>query len=223
MAESDSRSTNILSELIIMLVIAIVAIFLRFWSRIVAHSSASSSVRLWWDDWLALATLPFLIVFYSINIYWVGIGLGKHAADIPPQDVERGVILLGIDYIFFDTAISLPKLSALLFYARVFTVRGSPGSKVLRAFLWLAGALVVSWWIAAVVTSITQCMPLSKAWDPATPGHCFDIWTWWLTTAIFSTLIDLFILVIPLPSLWKLQLRPAKKVLITVVFICGYG
>lgn len=59
MPTSYDKSDPILFSLIIsMIVLSVVFIILRFWSRLANVSSKSSmGRRFWWDDWFALASL----------------------------------------------------------------------------------------------------------------------------------------------------------------------
>lgn len=53
-------------------------------------------------------------------------------------------------------------------------------------------------------------------------GHCSNVDTVWLGSVIPSTIIDLIILIMPLPMIWKLQMKLTKKILVMGVFVCGY-
>lgn len=153
------------------------------------------------------------------GIYWTTIGLGKHIDQVSLENIAKGLRLLYADYPLYDTAITLPRFSALCFYARVFNARGN---KILRIALWVTAALNVGWLIFAIVSSIFQCTPIDKTWKPDIDGHCINTYEWWMGSAISSVIIDLIILLIPMPILWRLQVRPLRKFLLLGVFICGY-
>ena len=51
----NERGARLYAYAIVMIVLAIAAIILRFWSR--AVSSIKHGPRIWWDDWTALAGL----------------------------------------------------------------------------------------------------------------------------------------------------------------------
>lgn len=85
------------------------------------------------------------------------------------------------------------------------------------AFFYDAG-----WFVAGCLSTLFQCVPIEKAWSIVEGGHCFSQWAWFLATAIPSTLIDLCILLMPLPMLWRLQVSKTRKVMIIGVFLCGY-
>ena len=114
-----------------------------------------------------------------MTIAWTFIGLGRHIKDVPPYQVTAGLKLLYAGYIFCDIAISLPNLSVLFFYARIFKV-----SQRFSWALWLVGALVVLRNLQAVLLAIFQCRPIDKAWHPQRPGSCINTYQWWLGSAI---------------------------------------
>lgn len=155
----------------------------------------------------------------ALVLYWIRLGLGKHVSQVSDKDLTKGLLLLYSDLFLYNTAISLPKLSAILFYARVFTTHIDGW---FRRSLWITGALLITWLICAMTSTIFECTPVSRAWFPNVPGHCIHRLHWWTGISISSVIIDLIILILPLPVLWNLQLKPVRKRLVTAVFICGY-
>ena len=162
---------------------------------------------------------PLSLAQIAVGLYWTSIGLGKHVSQISDRDLTKGLILLYVNYPLYDLATFFPKLSALFFYARVFTTHVNTW---FTRSLWATGTLVIAWLIFALPSSIFQCTPVSKAWSVNIPGHCINLSDWWLGSAILSVIIDFIILILPLPVLWSMQLRPLRKFLVTAVLICGY-
>ncbi len=162
---------------------------------------------------------PFSLAQKAISLYWIRIGLGKHVSQVSDKDLAKGLLLFYAMHFLFDAAISLPKLSALLFYARIFMI---PGNTWFTRSLWITAALVIAWLISGISSSTFQCTPVSKAWSPNVPGHCIHLSGWWIGISCSSVIIDFIILILPLPVLWNLQLKRFRKCLVTAVFICGY-
>jgi hypothetical protein len=48
----EDKGSSILATTYVFLVLATIAVALRFWSRYIAHRAG-----FWWDDWLALVSL----------------------------------------------------------------------------------------------------------------------------------------------------------------------
>ena len=218
---------------VVMLVTPVVAIVLRFWSRALAPSSKAP--RIWWDDWLALAALvkgnrffwidfmtyiwqPLSIVSNSLEIYLISLGFGKHIKTIPFEDLKQLLKVLWIDYFMGDACLTLTKASALLFYQRVFTTN----SVSFRYALWIAYALVFLWWISAIARCLLLCTPPQKYFKPEVSGHCRSSDALFIGSAVPSVTIDIYILLLPMPTLWQLHLSLARKILISAALISGY-
>ena len=77
-------------------------------------------------------------------------------------------------------------------------------------------------YLVAAIFGILQCTPRQKIWNPLmTTGHCFDSSATDLATAIFNVVSDFTILILPMPSLWKLQMPLKRKILTTAIFATG--
>ncbi|CAD6441948.1 e147b13e-ce82-4cc9-8935-6b00fdbc5a0d [Sclerotinia trifoliorum] len=224
---------------VIMIILSVLAVSLRFWSRALFFERKQSSPmsRFWWDDWLALADLvrlakkssgplifmltnlwPFVIATCSINIYWVSYGLGTHYDTLSSYEQAIASKLLFAEYFPYDVGISLTKLSVIFFYVRVFKV-----NREFRIGLWLTASLVIGWIFFALFSALFQCKPISKSWLPLEPGTCINTYQWWLASAISSLIIDFIILMLPVPMLLNLQLQRSRKILILIVFAFGYS
>lgn len=148
----------------------------------------------------------------------ITLGLGKHVIDISPGNLVKQLKALYVCYIIYDTSISLPKFSVLLFYARIFGTQKKP----FKYLLWFTHFLVFSWLVSVALLGVLLCSPIEKQWKPSTPGHCHPNTVLWLSSAIPSVGIDLILLLLPLPMLWRLQMAKSRKILIMTVFACGY-
>ena len=103
-----------------------------------------------------------------------------------------------------------------MFYFRVFrTIRP------FRVGLWLTGFLVIAWCAAINLLAILECLPVQSYWTHG-PRRCINNESAFLGTTITNVIIDVIILVLPLPVLWKLHVKRSRKLALTGVFICGY-
>ena len=64
--------------------------------------------------------------------------------------------------------------------------------------------------------------PIAKAWNTIRPGHCLDVYEWWLGIAILNMIIDALVLILPMRIVWNLHMNMSKKVLVVGVLVCGY-
>ena len=87
---------------------------------------------------------PFSLAQGAVSLYWTSIGLGRHASQVSDRDLTKGRMLLYANYPLYDLAISLPKLSALFFYARVFTTHGNRWVHAISMGYWSVGDSLVA-------------------------------------------------------------------------------
>ena len=138
------------------------------------------------------------------------------------SDANMSNIIQILTEVWYHTATNLLKITALLAYARIFRI-----SRSFRLALWITGAAVVVWWtiylILLFVLPYVQCTPHQKAITPLTPGHCPSVnRAWYLTSPIINVLFDLVVLVLPLPMIWKLQVKIGQKMQVFLMFFLGY-
>ena len=167
----------------------------------------------------AMSTKVCSLVLCAVNLSLVHIGFGRHEQEILASGItaRQISIMTFASHFPYCTGITLVKLSALFFYARVFQ-----DSRVFRSCLWATGALVVGWWIVFVVLTIWTCTPPRKQWDPDTPGHCINFILVFKITTALNVLIDVIILVLPLPILSKLHTTLGRKLILVGAFVVGY-
>jgi hypothetical protein len=110
------------------------------------------------------------------------------------------------------------KQSALFFYSRVFHTH----SRAFQISIYVGHGLVAAWILFIVPISTCQCTPVSKAWDPSVPGSCLETFSWYLASAIFDAVLDLFVLLLPIPVLFRLQMKTSRKWMVAGAFMCGY-
>jgi hypothetical protein len=213
----EARRSHFVGFNIAMIVIQTVAVTLRFFARYANRSSRES--MFWWDDYIVLIALPVSISVNWIDISMVSLGFGQHIEDIPPSNSPRLFIILYASEFTFNIGSALAKASALFFYQRVFTTKHSP---TLKWAMWTTQILNLLWVIGSCLGIVFSCNPVEKGWDPVLPGHCTRSRNW-LGSAIPSVIIDVIILVLPLPRLWKLNINMARKIVLVVTFILGYS
>lgn len=54
------------------------------------------------------------------------------------------------------------------------------------------------------------------------PGRCFDIPSWYLSSGVYDAVLDVAVLILPVPMVWKLQMKQGRKLLVLGLFVCGY-
>ena len=124
--------------------------------------------------------------------------------------------ILYVYVMIYATAVSCTKLSIVLFYRRIFSFT--------YAF-WAGVFLAVSYWIVIIVVINTGCRPFSYFFEqytnPAAEGTCINLSQFYYANAIWAMMVDVVILLMPLPTIWSLQLPTQKRAAVTVIFLLG--
>lgn len=108
------------------------------------------------------------------------------------------------------------KFSILKLYGSIFI------SRRFHACLWAVGAFVAGLTVSGAGVSIGQCVPIAFAWDPTIPGgSCVNYGLLVLIAGVLNVVTDLVILVLPIPSVLRLQISKQKKYLIIFTFAMG--
>ena len=127
----------------------------------------------------------------------------------------KGIYAIEIIYL---TAVALPKLSAMAFYVRIFIINGK--YTLLRPVAYGTVALIIANWIAFVLAAILQCHPIAFWWDKTIAGGtCFDVQSFYRAMCVPNLFTDIVVLGLPIGSIYKLQMRLAKKLSLIAIFM----
>ena len=78
----------------------------------------------------------------------------------------------------------------------------------------------VSYAIAFIPVFMTQCRPLAASWNPKL-GHCRPIQREEYASVSIGMALDLSIVALPLPTIWKLQMPLRRKIGVSFLFSLG--
>lgn len=108
------------------------------------------------------------------------------------------------------------KMSILVLYLRLFSVNKTFKYVTWSMMFFVSGYLFSNFW-----TQIFGCSPREKYWLPETPGHCINYTKAGLAYGAMNFASDLFIFVLPLPTVWRLNLPVKEKVGVSLIFMSG--
>ncbi|KAE8365612.1 hypothetical protein BDV27DRAFT_144277 [Aspergillus caelatus] len=173
---NDNQTPQINATVIALYIVAVVAVILRFVTRIKIQN-----IRLGIDDWLIAASL---ILFAYIFIYLV--------------------LLPSI------------KVSIILLYRRIFGMNW---------MMWVCLALSIGHGACCIIAFLCSCRPLSYFYtqfvDPSGGKCIINLYAFYLGNAATNVLTDVITLLVPIPIVSRLQIRPMQKVLISGIFLLG--
>lgn len=114
------------------------------------------------------------------------------------------------------TSTTLVQIGILLFYLRLFTFQRE------RIAAYVMMGVVACWWLGGVFGIVGICRPFSYNWNQNQEGSCGPRIEFWLATAILHVVIDITILSLPLPTVWKLQVPLTTKMALSAMFCLGF-
>ncbi|KAM5478579.1 hypothetical protein McanCB56680_006270 [Microsporum canis] len=210
--------------------IGFTATMLRIYARI--HAVGVKNLRP--DDYLVLVALVLYAAQSTLG-YHVGSqahGLANNfmsneeRAKLSVDDPEYHFRVIGskiqlAGWTTYTGLISMLKFSMLAFYIRL--TEGVGGSYRLQ--IYIGFGLVGGTCLASLLTIFTACRPTSKYWQiyPDPGNSCQPAVSLPIVWVSFATNIitDIYLILIPLPMLWRSTLRTIKKVAASVVLGAG--
>lgn len=146
-------------------------------------------------------------------------GVGRHLLALEATDPKKVVnwakFLIAVEWIYL-AAVTLPKLSILSMYLRIFT------TKLYRRSVYVLGVILIMTFVVGGLTGSLGCQPLAFFWDPTIPGgHCIDINAFFRWISLPNILTDVAMLVLPQPLIWTLKITRNQKIGLTLTFLTG--
>ncbi|KAK1451877.1 TAM domain methyltransferase [Colletotrichum melonis] len=217
---SESRVASIIGALSCTWALAAIAVALRFLARRI------QSNKLWLEDWLITVSLTAAAVHVFISIgYMIPNGTGKHIWVAPTSATRAWAIGLFVSEVAYTVTLSTVKWSTLALYWRIFNAR-----KSIRYYIWAMTGIVLAWFIAVILVTIFQCLPVHAFWarydtvnplssDQYTCG--VDVKMFFKGNSIPNIITDALVVLLPIPYVWKLQLHKAQKFALAGIFALG--
>ncbi|OOF96476.1 hypothetical protein ASPCADRAFT_514763 [Aspergillus carbonarius ITEM 5010] len=172
--------------------------------------------KLWWDDWMIIFSMAWNLIVVAFIFAMIHLGMGIHAPHLPTSHIILIAKYLVVAEILYVFNLVWTKLSILLMYYRIFHF------PYFKKWAYAIGTFVILWVICITFLFIFICVPVQKLWYPSLPGRCINQVGTWIANATSTIATDLVILLLPLPQVWKLQLRLSEKIALTVAFGLGF-
>lgn len=123
---------------------------------------------------------------------------------------------LGVSYI---SSLLFGKPAVLLGLIRIFAPHGT--NKTFARASYILIALNTILYLSSIVGTATLCIPHEAIWYPWVKGTCIDRNALAIVGSAFNIVIDLIILVLPQPIIWKLQMTTQRRLGVSLVFSVG--
>jgi len=209
-------------------IISIIIVALRFLTR------RMQNVKLGIDDWLIVNGLVFLVAMAICMLIGTRNGaMGSPTppppANLTPEEQEfytdpSTTFTEKLEFpfqIFMMIAYASIKISLLAFYRRIFVVSKNNAFDIIVK---VSATVVFLWTLAFIFIIIFDCGTAIWAnWGAVTAQlqFCAIGFTSEYGLAISDFLVDVFIFVLPLPVIWRLQLSMQKKIAVSGIFLLG--
>ncbi|KAH7119990.1 hypothetical protein B0J11DRAFT_582477 [Dendryphion nanum] len=195
----------------ICLPLAVLAVILRFIARKIARA------RIWYDDWLAFAGLIAVGVFVSLILVDLPDKGAIQGQPIPESTLMENAKTVYVAELFYYIIQFTLKLSILAFYWRLFNMSS------IRVPIYFVASFIVAWFIASILVTVFQCVPVASLWTPAlrASAKCVELAPFFFGVSIPNILADLFLLILPMPYVWRLKITITQKVFVMVFFLLG--
>ncbi|CAF9925205.1 hypothetical protein IMSHALPRED_006410 [Imshaugia aleurites] len=201
----------------VFVVLAALALGIRLMSR------RFQGLGLSFNDYAALLAWPLAVAIDVTNFFMAFQGgAGQHLANVDSTEITVTLKKSDVPQIIpaetclWATANALVKLSILHFYLTIFGTR-----KPFRYATYAVMALVLSFGIGLNLQAFLICRPFAKNWNRLLPGTCGPVTAPFLADSSINILMDLAIVVLPMPVVWQLQMVQKRKIALTIVFALG--
>jgi hypothetical protein len=149
--------------------------------------------------------------------WWTAWGLTCYGATLS-KILTRLMQLNILSIILYGIATAFVKGSILALYHVIFPLTG------FRIYVWVLGIINVLGTIAIILVTMLQCQPLETLWNPTIQGgHCIDFSNFSLFNVAYNFVLDILILLAPMPLVKNLNLSRRKKILLGLNFALGGG
>ncbi|KAL9593739.1 MAG: hypothetical protein Q9179_005720 [Wetmoreana sp. 5 TL-2023] len=191
--------------------LAVVLLCTRLYSTIRVTRSA------WYDDVAVVSAIVFSLAYVGLIIDTRG--YAKHSWDVPLSVfTPRYYKKILAESIIGALGLLFSKISILLLLHRLF----GP-DKRFRYYVYFG----MLWATAISCTTITAsgalCAPRAgeSFGDLRSAQRCDRLKIWAVVQGSLNVILDLYILYIPLPVIWKLQMGQKKKIGVAAIFMTG--
>ncbi|KAK1751358.1 hypothetical protein QBC47DRAFT_364381 [Echria macrotheca] len=211
----NSRQVAMIVTSTLSIIIPTILVGLRFYVRQMMQRSIDAS------DLCIFAALIFTIGLH-IDMYvmvFLG-GFGFHGVDIVQRfGMDTLVLFLkGILAfpIIWNFTICFSKLSVLLMYTNIIAV-----PKMILSCR-IVGFVIILWNMGGILGALLMCRPFALNWDKTIEGTCGDNRLFYMWLGAINVVAEAVILLLPVPFLFQLQLKTAKKVVVIALFSVGW-
>ncbi|KAM0480969.1 hypothetical protein ACHAPE_000281 [Trichoderma viride] len=183
----------------------------RLYIRFAARGLAS-------DDWMSALSVVFALIYSILCIVQTRYGLGLPIADRPPASLDSYTKVNFAGRPIYQIGISFFKIALLISYLRL--LKGTD-QKTYRYVVFATIALVFLGHLGCALSLVFACNPVQRSWNPHINGTCLAPGPSFTAYAVVTIISDIVVAILPLPVLFRLNIRMAKKLGLIGIFLLG--
>ncbi|KAI3393495.1 hypothetical protein diail_4216 [Diaporthe ilicicola] len=150
-------------------------------------------------------------LFLALNLG----GAGHHMDELNKSHVARLTQSFLVIQALYGLSMCTVKWSTLFMLKRIFAV------KPFEIVTWIIIGLQAGWLLMTVLIGFLICRPVQKNWDPTAEGTCGNQIAGYTAVSVVNVIVDVLILLLPLPMVYRLQTKPGYKVGLFAIFSIG--
>ncbi|KAH9884053.1 hypothetical protein F4778DRAFT_787974 [Xylariomycetidae sp. FL2044] len=170
-----------------------------------------------YDDYMSIVAVVCIIAYLAVIYIGFENGMGFPMTTLTPDEMVLDLKLVLIVEVIYYTIIFAIKTSITFMYDR-FAI-----SDKFKKYCIGTNVFLALFFVVCIGCAIGQCTPITKAWDITglAPGSCINLTAFFYFTSGFSILTDIWILVLPISTLRKLQIPHRDRIILFGVFGVG--
>ncbi|KAF3064629.1 hypothetical protein GL218_02476 [Daldinia childiae] len=199
---------------IVLAIFSLVFLGLRLWSRHILQTTLA------FNDYMAIVAMILTGAMLSTLVLasFIG-GLGYHVEELlmtAPLLYDRFLKLFLAAEILWAAANSSVKFSILSLYTSIF-----PNPKF--AYICYATMVInMAYLVGVTLQTFLVCKPFPYTWDKSIQdGKCTGQLMAFIVTGIINLALDIFVVLLPMPMLFQLNMSLARKSVIVIMFSVG--
>ncbi|KAJ5880796.1 uncharacterized protein N7473_011849 [Penicillium subrubescens] len=204
------HTVNLATQLLCIVVVTIFVV-IRIWIKAQYHRNLNA------EDYLTVAGWALFMGFCACMLILNSYGGGYNAWDVPETEFIKFQKASYATTLIYVPMVFIIKVALLAVMGRVF----APHRRKIKV-IYISIVIMLCYYIPALFIKIFFCEPISAYWlGTLNGGKCLDQRKVIIADSVISIAGDLWILVLPVPLIWSLQMTSAKKM--RVIGILGAG
>ncbi|KAF2150296.1 hypothetical protein K461DRAFT_269771 [Myriangium duriaei CBS 260.36] len=159
---------------------------------------------------MAINILGLIVIDYG--------GVGHHLIAVFAKDQDEVRIWAQCLYslsMLYICAVTIPKLSILVFFSRIFVEQ----YQIITTYILMG--LLMTWAIGGGLAGVFICTPIEFFWNKQIEGTCVNIKHYYSYGGVPNIIVDFFMLILPLPMVWSFQASMKVKAGLLITLLIG--